>query len=375
MESYPETDWNLVYMKRMFPDHLNVAAHNQLMKELSERVRAKLATLPEQRIWSVQLKLVILPLAFFSLYVLALVQSIGVWLFMLLYVLMGVTIVLIFANLIHELCHGNVFRHKSYNEIAYHLFDLIGANSYIWKKRHLILHHKFPNVNDWDSDVEQSGPIIVFPSDEQKRYTRFQHIYFFALYPLFMLNWVLIRDFRDYFDSSRIVGRSFEIPTIEYVKLFFFKALNITMYILIPWLVFGYSFWVVLAAFVLLTISGSLVAMLVLLTPHTNEGNAFPLNEHGLIHQSWFSHQVEATNDVHTSNWFTRVIMGNFNYHLIHHLFPGISHVYTPEATAVMVEYFQEKGIPYKSYSLWDAVKKHYQLIKKNARYIDTVDL
>ena len=375
MESYPETDWNLVYMKRMFPDHLNVAAHNQLMKELSERVRAKLATLPEQRIWSVQLKLVILPLAFFSLYVLALVQSIGVWLFMLLYVLMGVTIVLIFANLIHELCHDNVFRRKSYNEIAYHLFDLIGANSYIWKKRHLILHHKFPNVNDWDSDVEQSGPIIVFPSDEQKRYTRFQHIYFFALYPLFMLNWVLIRDFRDYFDSSRIVGRSFEIPTIEYVKLFFFKALNITMYILIPWLVFGYSFWMALAAFVLLTISGSLVAMLVLLTPHTNEGNAFPLNEHGLIHQSWFSHQVEATNDVHTSNWFTRVIMGNFNYHLIHHLFPGISHVYTPEATAVMVEYFHENGIPYKSYSLWDAVKKHYQLIKKNARYIDTVDL
>ena len=32
----------------------------------------------------------------------------------------------------------------------------MGANSYIWKIRHIRLHHNYPNVMGWDSDFEQS---------------------------------------------------------------------------------------------------------------------------------------------------------------------------------------------------------------------------
>ena len=83
---------------------------------------------------------------------------------------------------------------------------------------------------------------------------------------------------------------------------------------------------------------------------------------------SWFMHQFLTINDVKTSNFITRQLMGNSNYHLVHHLFPTISSVYAPEVTEVIEAYAREHHIPYRSYSFREAFKMHYQLIRSNAQ-------
>lgn len=349
------------------PKHLTNENNNELLKDLYKLVSEEVRNLPRSRIEILKAKVFILPAIYLGLYIIMLFTNKAGYLYFL-YSLMGFMAVIIFSNLIHELCHGNVFKSRRFNALAYLLFDFLGANSYIWQKRHLNLHHKYPNTNGWDADVEQKGPIAIFPNEKGKRFQRYQHIYIFTLYPLFFLNWLLIRDFRDYFSPDRVIRRAHDIPGIEYLKLLVFKSMYLIMVLVIPWIITEFSFIQILAAFLILSFTGSLLAMIILLTPHVNSDNEFPqIDENGDIPLSWLHHQLITTNDISSSSWFTRNILGNFNYHLAHHLFPKISSVYAPELTKIVKEKLLEAGLPYRSYTLTQSFKKHYQLIRKNA--------
>jgi linoleoyl-CoA desaturase len=63
-------------------------------------------------------------------------------------------------------------KQKKANSLLLYLLDLLGANSYIWKIKHIKLHHSFPNVAGWDSDMQQHGLIKLFPSDKDKKNTQ-----------------------------------------------------------------------------------------------------------------------------------------------------------------------------------------------------------
>jgi linoleoyl-CoA desaturase len=341
-------------------------ADQQCFLELKKSVYQKVSSMgTDRQKWS-RLKARILPLCYFAFYIIALQQSKHVWLFYFFYVLMGLMMVLLYLNIIHEASHNSLFRNKKINSLFMYLFDLIGANSYIWKLRHTRLHHNFSNVAGWDSDIQQSSLFKVFPSDETKRIHRNQHIRVFFVYPLYLLNWLLIRDFKDYFSKQQTIQKICKIPFIEYVKLFLFKSVFLFFIIIVPAVFFDFTWLQSLAAFVIMLIVAGVFALTVLLPPHANIKNDFPVVENGALSSSWFRHQLETTNDITTSNWFTRHIMGDFNYHLAHHLFPKISHVYASEVSKIIKEHASRYDLPYRSYTLFEALKYHYLLIKKN---------
>ncbi len=355
-------------MMEVTPRFRKQTEHVVYLKELHKRVQQRLIELPSSRLNMVKFNLFFLPAIYVSLYFLALTFSANYLLFLVFYALMGLMTVVIFCELIHELCHNNVFKSKKLNASAFMLFDLLGANSYIWRLRHLRAHHRYPNVQGWDTDIEQKGPIAVYHDEDLNEFIKYQNIYVFFLYPLFMINWALVRDFRDYFGKDRIVNKRFHIPRIEYFKLFFFKFFYLVPLILVPWHFGEVTLLQSFFGFVVLTVAGSMLAMIVLLTPHVNDGNDFPVpNEEGEFENSWFIHQLSTTNDLTTSNWFIRNFMGNFNYHLSHHFFPNISAVYAPEVTEVIKQFLKEHGLPYKSYSVRVSLRKHFQLIRRNA--------
>jgi len=90
-------------------------------------------------------------------------------------------------------------------------------------------------------------------------------------------------------------------------------------------------------------------------------------DEKGVLPDSWFHHQLATTNDVTNDNWFIRFFMGSFNYHIAHHLFPHINHVYYPEITKVIVAFTREHDLPYRNFTLSDSLLNHYSLLKRNA--------
>jgi len=141
------------------------------------------------------------------------------------------------------------------------------------------------------------------------------------------------------------------------------------MTVVLPVLLTGIPVLQALFGLLVLTVSGSMLAMLVLLTPHINTGNVFPqVDENGVIPLTWIRHQFMSVNDISTSNWFTRNVMGNFNYHLAHHILPRFSSVYAPEITAAVKAFAAEHGFPYRSYTLSDSFRKHSRLIRNNAK-------
>lgn len=343
--------------------------------KLKKLVKDRLDSLPKVPVIQMRIKALSLMLLYFLLYAAALSFSHNSIAFLTLYSLMGVSIVLIFLNVIHEAIHGTLFKRKILNQLSVHFLDVIGANSYIFRKRHINLHHNFPNVEGWDSDIEQASLLRIFPNSEQKRVHRIQHRTFCLLYPIYLVNWVFVRDFKDYFLKKQVVRKiCMNIPRSEYVKLFVFKGVFIFYTIGVP-LLLGVQIAHAVAALLVMLIVAGTFALVVLLTPHVNVQNEFPLPEKdNKLSGGWFLHQLNTTNDVSCNNWLSRNVMANFNCHLAHHLFPHISYVYAPHVTAVIREYTTVHHLNYRSYPLAKALLYHYQLLKENAKLAEILE-
>ena len=72
-----------------------------------------------------------------------------------------------------------------YEVITCHVLELFGSNSEIWIKRHILLHHPYPNVQNWDCDIKQSNLVRLFPNSKWYKFHKFQHIYMWFLYPFY----------------------------------------------------------------------------------------------------------------------------------------------------------------------------------------------
>lgn len=348
------------------PTFTKSTQEDQQFIQLKEAVKQQLC--PEEQNYQNQIKAFLLPFLYFLFWFVAIQYKSNPFLYYLFYGLMGILITLIFVNLIHEACHYSLFKDKWKNKVIMYLFDLLGANSFIWINRHIRMHHNYPNTVGWDTDIEQGGPLKLFPSEKHLWIQKYQHFWFFFLYPLFMLNWLLIRDFKDFYGTKRYIRKFIKIPLVEYFKLWFFKLLFITYIILIPILVFKVNIGQALIGFLVQTICGSLLGLIILIPSHANVGNDFPVPDiNSKLATSWLRHQFITTNDVDGENFISKNIMNNFNFHLAHHLFPNINASQTIQATKIIKEFALEHNFPYKSYSIFKAFKMHYLLLKKNA--------
>ena len=340
---------------------------DEVFRRIKQQVIVTVRELTPHRRPQILFKAILFPLLFLAAYTLLLVYGNSTWVLYTSYCLMGIMLVVIFLNLVHEAVHQTLFKKRWLNDLYIHLLDLLGANSFVWKIRHTRLHHNYPNIRGWDSDIEQSGLARIFPTGPYKSIHRYQHLYLPALYPLFLFNWLLIRDFKDYFNKNKIVWKVITIPRKEYRRLFLFKALFIFYTLLLPKLLLGISWIVVISGFCIMMLTASLLALLVLISPHANTENEFPLPDaDNRMQRSWFLHQLYNTNDVKEDNWITRFFMGSFNYHISHHLFPHVHHIFYPDITKIIREEALRNNLPYRSYPLLTTLYNHYKLLRQN---------
>ncbi|MGB8374601.1 MAG: fatty acid desaturase [Salegentibacter sp.] len=338
-------------------------------QELRKRTASLVKKLEKKKAWLIKFKAIFFPLLYIGAYFFLLKFGENPYFFYSTYFFLGVFLVLNFLNLIHDAVHDVIFKSPKWlNNLYVHFFDLLGANSYIWRIRHIRLHHAFPNVMNWDTDFEQSPMAKVFPQAESKQVHRYQHLYLPFLYPLYLFNWLLVRDFKDFFKKDTIVQREVRIPLKEYLKLFLFKVFFFGYIIILPKYILQVSWGAVIGGFILMVLTASLLSLLVLLSPHANVYSEFPQpDEKGNMPYSWFEHQLQCTNDISNDNFFIRFFMGCFNFHIAHHLFPDIHHIYYPEVTVLIEDYTKEHHLPYRKQSLFRSLAGHYSLLKKNA--------
>ncbi len=286
------------------------------------------------------------------------------------YILLGWSTIVLFINAFHDAAHGAVFKSKRNNHVFMHVLELFGSNSYIWSKRHILLHHPYPNVQNWDTDIKQSDIVHIFPDSPYLKMHKYQHIYMWFIYPFYTLNWLFIRDFKDFFGTKdNYVKRILTIPRKEYIKLFAAKLFNIFYLIIIPAFLLNHPWYIIVAGWIVMHISASLLGVIALISTHVDEEAIFPMPpSDGKMLNTWAVHQMTVTKDFSADCRVANFLFGGFTHHVAHHLFPGVAHTYYPRITPIIRRYAQEYNLPYTCYPFYDAIKSHYFLLKKSGK-------
>jgi linoleoyl-CoA desaturase len=97
----------------------------------------------------------------------------------------------------HDGGHGAYSRRPWLNRLTAATLDLIGASSYLWRWKHGVLHHTYPNVDGFDTDIESNGIARLSPHQPRRWFHRWQHLYLWPLYGITASRWHLYGDIRD----------------------------------------------------------------------------------------------------------------------------------------------------------------------------------
>ncbi len=283
------------------------------------------------------------------------------------YVLCGFTMIVLFINAFHDAAHGALFKKAKHNEWFLYVLELFGSNHWLWMRRHINLHHAYPNVQDWDIDIKQSNIIRIFPNSQLFSYHKYQHIYMWFIYPLYSLNWIYIRDFKDFFGTKNNYVKKVvdTIPKRQIFLLFTAKIINLFYILFIPMFFLNQPWYIVLGGWFAMHLCGSVLGVVALVSTHVDEDAQFPgTDEEGNLSATWAVHQMIVTKDFSTNSKLANFLYGGFTHHVAHHLFPGVGHTYYPYITPIIMRYAEEYDLPYTSYPFYHAVRSHFRMLK-----------
>jgi linoleoyl-CoA desaturase len=271
-------------------------------------------------------------------------------------------------NICHDAIHGSLSANKRVNKVFSVLFNLVGANPYVWSITHNLVHHTYTNIPGHDEDIEVApGLIRLSEEDPIRPWQRYQHIYAFPLYGFASLSWVLRKDYVKFFQASIGQYVAHPHPRKEYFNLFFYKALYYLLFIVLPLIVLDISWWQFLLGFLMLHFVEGVVLGLVFQLAHVVEGTAFPVPDTaGDMQEAWADHQLRTTANFSPKSAIASFLCGGLNRQIEHHLFPRICHIHYPALAIITKQTAQEFNLPYiENPSFLKALRSHYQILQK----------
>ena len=283
------------------------------------------------------------------------------------YVSFGFFALLLAFNFSHDCSHNSLFKSKKINNFCFvALYTLVGAHGEAWKQRHVQSHHYAPNVKDYDSDLKISKLIRVIPGSPWYWYHKFQHIYAPIAYTSYSLFWIFVKDF--YFlyskdDYSKNKNWSYHL-SFWIQKIIYFGII-----VVLPLLYSQQTWGIVLLGFLLMHLSQSLFLLLTFFMTHHVEGTVYPETfEDGTISTSWVMNQIKSSNDMHPFSGTANFILGGFNNHIAHHLFPHVHHTYYPRLSQILYRVLSEHHIQPNQTSYFGGIVSHFKLLKRMSK-------
>ncbi len=260
----------------------------------------------------------------------------------------------------HTSSHYGTSNRKWLNEaltyFGYPFF--LGFSACYWWHSHVAVHHPSPNVIGVDDFADVSPFFARTRADVARARNRaarfyYQHLQWLALLVLLAgqslhmqaIGWnYLLRRLAD----SRRRTRA------EWIDLSCLVS-HALCFIVLPALLFG---WV--NALEVYLLRGVAVGYLLfaILAPGHFPAEAACLDEHPGP-GNFLEHMTAVTVNFRTGP-LGRLLCGGIEYHLEHHLFPAVSHVYYPEMSGRVREFCEARGLRYRSVSwpeaIWNSV-------------------
>ena len=272
-------------------------------------------------------------------------------------------------NVMHDGGHGSYSSRPWGNRLTAWTLDLIGGSSYMWRFKHNVFHHQYPNVDGVDDDLEAGPWLRIAPDQPRYWFHRFQHLYAWGLYVFLPLKWQWWDDFKQAV-TGRIAGRTFPRPRgwslagmLVGRAVFFGWALVLPLWLHPPLAVLG------VYAFVCL-ITGITIATVFQLAHIVEEAefNTEPASGERMP-LPWAEHQLATTVDFGPNSRVLTWYLGGLNFQVEHHLFPKVSHVHYPAIEPIVRSVCAEFGVEHRSHdSVWGALGSHLRHMRKLGR-------
>jgi len=282
----------------------------------------------------------------------------------LLCIALSIIIASIGVNVMHDANHKSYSKKSWVNYWVGLSLNVLGANAYLWKKKHNECHHPYTNLVGHDEDVD--APLMRFHKDQPlKWYHRWQCVYWPFMYGLLYFGWVYFTDFKKYF-LQRVEQHRFKMSFKEHVIFWVSKLFYVFVFVYVP------LQYVPVGAFligygIMLFSCGHFIAMIFQLAHIVEE-----------VEQPTVAPIMEAENAYHqvvtTANFGTRSkllgwLCGGLNFQVEHHLAPHISHVHYPALSVRIREVCKRFEVNYNEYrTFFAALRSHVRLLYRLGR-------
>jgi linoleoyl-CoA desaturase len=332
--------------------------------ELRTRVRLYLEStgLPSQGLTAIYVKTALLFLWLGASYALLVFAAQNAWQAVPLACSLALAIAGIGFNVQHDGSHGSFSTRPDVNRWMARSLDLLGGSSFVWQRKHNVLHHTWPNLEGVDDDIDTGTLARLSPEQPRRFYHRFQHLYMWPLYCFLAVKWQLRDDFATLLRGS-MSGRPFPRPRGAELVVFFGGKLSFFGLAFVVPLLF-HSFWNVLGIYLLVSAVAGIILSVVFQLAH-----CVPEAETGRALGSWAARQVQSSVDFARGNRLLGWYVGGLNLQIEHHLFPQVCHLHYPGMAPVVEATCREFGVRYTSHpSFRAAVAAHFHQLRALGR-------
>lgn len=322
---------------------------NSFHADLRNRINAYFVEVGKAKTGNYELflKAIILVVGFVLIYTHLVFFTPAYWFAIIECIVLGGLTAAIGFNVMHDGAHGSFSKYKWLNELAGLSLNFLGANVFMWKTKHNVVHHTFTNIDGVDDDIDARPFLRLCESQKFYSIHRYQHIYFWAAYAMLYLYWIFFTDYEKYF--TRKVGNMplKNMLLKDHITFWAFKLIHISLFLIVPIYMVGFLPWLV--GFLIYGMFTGLVLSLVFQLAHTVEETQFPaaVQPVNQIEDEWAIHQLKTTANFAPKNKVITWLVGGLNYQIEHHLFPNISHIHYPAISKIIKQACAEYGIPY----------------------------
>jgi len=333
-------------------------------QELRARVREFLESsgLPARGLAAMYVKTAVLFLWLAASYVLLVFAAETAWQALPLAVSLGLAIAGIGFNVQHDGSHGSYSTRPGVNRLMARTLDLLGGSSFVWQRKHNVLHHTWPNVEGVDDDIDTGSLARLSPGQPRRFYHRLQHLYMWPLYCFLAVKWQLFDDFATVV-RGRMSGRPFPRPRgVELVVFLGGKLVFFGLAFGLPLLL--HPAWTVVGVYLLVSAVAGLTLSVVFQLAH-----CVPEAETGPKLGTWAARQVQSSVDFARDSRLLNWYVGGLNLQIEHHLFPQISHPHYAAMAKVVEATSREFGVRYTAHPTFGAaLAAHYRQLRTLGR-------
>ena len=323
------------------------------------------------------LKTIIMLLLYFVPYTLMIsgLTSGSLWLFFLMWFIMGMGMSGIGTSIMHDANHGTYSANKKVNNFISHILEIIGGYTVTWRIQHNVLHHTYTNVAGLDEDLGSIRLLRLSPRQPMYWFHRYQYIYAWFFYSIMTLFWMTAKDYLQvvrYKQHDLLIKHKVSLSEAV-LRITLYKLFYYTYIMLFPILFLNIPWYLVVTGFLVMHFTAGLFLSCVFQPSHIMEVSPYSLPV-GLagerrMEDSWAVHEVVNTTDFAPNNRPLSWFIGGLNYQIEHHLFTGICHVHYRKLAPIVQSTTASFGLPYNTQpTFFKALLEHAKMLKKLGR-------